>query len=66
MTLSGVSHLLAHYCGISTSPRVITNSAPHIIEYTHLHSAFIGNVTSHQLQLSSCAWSCVKVLILEQ
>ena len=57
-TLSGVSKLSTHHSGISAAPVVITHSAPHIV-YTDLHSAFIGNVTSQQFQLTSSAWSCI-------
>ena len=56
MTLSGVSHLSTHHCSISTSPEVITHSAPLIVN-ADLYSAFISNVTSYQSQLALCTGS---------
>ena len=44
-TLSRISQLSTHHSSISTSPRVVTHSTPHIV-HADLHSAFISNVTS--------------------
>ena len=58
LTLSQwVAQLSTHDSSINTSPGVITHSTP-LIVYADLHSAFIGNVTSCQLYLTVCTWSC--------
>ena len=59
LTSGRVPKFLTHYSSISTSPGVITHSAPHIV-HTDLNSAFICNVTSCQLQLTSCASNCAQ------
>ena len=65
LTLSRVSKLSTHHSGITTAPGVITHSAPHIV-HTDLHSALIGNVTTNQSQLTSCARSCVVSKIMDK
>ena len=65
LTLSRVSKLSTHHGGITTAPGVITHSAPHIV-HTDLHSPLIGNVTTNQSQLTSCARSCVVSKIMDK
>ena len=60
-TLSGISELSTHHSGIITTPGVITHCAPHISTNTDLHSPFIWNVASCQLQLTSCTWCYIKI-----